>query len=167
MPETTVYLVAVFDQQTQRLFAETRSTLANSGLATTQIYKYGHVSIGTFKKSAVGKLKTKTDCYAKHTAPFKIAFDEIGTFGQNVIFAKPTVNAPLRHLRGKFKSDFNFSYEWEPHATMFMAENADAFITAHKIISQTFKPLTATVSELHLVSECDGKINIIHKVKLQ
>lgn len=151
MAEQFLTLMADFDDNTQREMEKWYVSLKGAGFTGTQTpgLPY-HISLGTFPLGEEMKALAIMEKAAEEFAPFQVHLSHIGIFTPGkVLFAAPERNAQLDALH-EFCDVFpNPSRPWTPHATILIDE-ADTVIRAVSLLLESFTPLRAVVTRLHL-----------------
>ena len=151
MQDKMLYLIAVFDEETQRILKGYYNILCENGFVGTQIKDSPyHFTLGSCNPDEEVQLISKLESVCSKTSCFDICFGYAGLFGLNVLFIAPNINFELLEIRNSFfpQSGFGF-HNWAAHATLLMDE-PEEILRAVPIISNKFSPFKATVERLEV-----------------
>ena len=144
-------VMAVLDENAQRILGEWQGRVLAAGLAGTQTMGIPfHISLGSYPPDREAELIRVIAATAAGHGAFSLAFSALDSFpNSRVLFARPEASAQLSALRGIFCHDYPNSYPWVPHATLFCGEPA-AVRAAREILTSRFRPFRARVIALEM-----------------
>jgi len=151
MQDKALYLIAVFDDETQKILGEYYNILRNNGFVGTQTKDAPyHFTLGSYSSDKEVQLISKLENICSKTPCFDICFSYVGLFGLKVLFIAPNMNFELLKLQHSFFPDSGSGcHNWAAHTTLLMDE-AEEILRAVPIISNNFKPFKATVERLEI-----------------
>ena len=151
MKKRKLYLLAVFDSNTQEILSGHYDVLYKKGYIGTQTKDVPyHFTLGSFDYSEEEDNLKKMEIIANNTKSFDIRLDHIGMFGMNTIFIEPNMNFELLELETKFfDCNGRGSHLWTAHSTILMDEPHN-IVTALPIIAEEFKPINAKIDKIGL-----------------
>lgn len=143
-------VMAVLDDRTQQIMAAWQNRILAAGLQGTQTMGIPfHISLGSYPTDRETELTELIRHTAAALGPFPVELPALGDFNDRVLFARPTVPAPLSGLRTVFDSDYPKQHPWSPHATLFCGEE-EQVRAARDILSPVFQPLSAQIVALEM-----------------
>lgn len=151
MDEKSLYLLAQFDKETQKILTEYYDILQANGFVGKQTKNIPyHFTLGNME---IDYVKHPVDDYEKicgNTSGIDILLSHIGLFGLDVLFIAPDANYKLLELQQKFFPNCgNEVHSWTPHATLLMDEPENT-IKALPLIAKHFKPFNARIESIGL-----------------
>ena len=147
MENKALYILAGYDESTEKHFADLQNRLYDLGFTGTHTkYIPQHITLGSFPADREQYLIDLVQKTAETTAPFSVVFNHVGVFpGGKVLFIAPDINRALLEL----KEHFGDSHGWTPHTTMLIDEPGTILKALPEVI-QNFSASEGTVSSLHL-----------------
>ena len=150
MEEKRVYLLAQFDEATERRLAAMYGELVRAGYSgiQTPCVPY-HFTLGSFEAEKEIEVLERAREVCRRASAFDIKLSYIGLFGLKVLFVAPSMNAELLGLHDALIPEEQASgcHNWVAHATLLIDE-ADAIQTAASIIAQSFSPFPARIESI-------------------
>ena len=147
MSNKALYIMAGYDDKTEKYLANIQNKLYENGLIGTHTKNLPqHITLGSFPIDKEDELKNLLQELSKQINPFEITFNHIGIFGgSNVLFVAPDPNYELIELKERFCD----SYNWTPHTTMLI-DNPDTIYKALPLVMNEFSAFDGKVTSLHL-----------------
>lgn len=147
----TVY--AVFDKQTQALLSNWQDKITDKGLIgiySDEIPSFTfHISLGSFAVNCEEALKNRLRDVCYRFTPFEVELNSIQTFGNRVLYLEPEKSQDIIRLHDLFDDNYADGLPYVPHVTMFIGNDED-MPEAKRILHSCFRPIRATVTEIHL-----------------
>ena len=154
----------VFDEDSQKIINEIRSTLENNGVHDEAV-KLNHVSIGDYKTDDLEGLKNKVVEFAKTIKPFELNLVSVGTFmtKENVIFLEPVMTEELLDVHKRFidfMQDFNGELnpyydinKWMPHCTIAIRLTDEELFKGIELLKEIIKlPIKVKIEKIDLIN---------------
>ena len=147
MEDKRIYLLAQFDEGTNKTLAEIYDKLVQAGLigAQTKGIPY-HFTLGSFDLDGESQVLERAQAVSHKTKAFDISLSHIGLFGLGVLFLAPSMNSELMNLHSDLVPDEEICgcHQWVAHATILIdrPENIQAAIP---IVAQSFSPFAARI----------------------
>ena len=149
MANKALYILAGFDDETEKYLAGIQQKLYEKGFVGTQTKDIPmHTTLGSFPVEKEEELKAELLKLSEECKAFDITFNHVGLFGgekTNVLFIAPDINRDLLDLKEKFGDSFG----WMAHATMLI-DAPDVIGKAIPEVLNNFKAFHGKVSYLHL-----------------
>lgn len=150
MEEKRVYLLAQFDEATERRLAAMYGELVGVGYLgkQTPCVPY-HFTLGSFEVERELEVLERAREVCRRACAFDINLSHIGLFGLKVLFVAPSMNAELLGLHDALIPEEPASgcHNWVAHATLLIDE-ADTIQTAASIVARTFSPFPARIESV-------------------
>lgn len=144
MTEKRLYILAGFDQKTEKRLADWQCLLFDAGFHGQQTDIFPHLTLADFPCGEEEMLRKKL-LNIKNSFT-TAAFSHIGLFsGGRVLFAAPDISPPLLALREQFSS----APHWTPHATLLIDE-PEQILTALAVLQKAFVPFEGQIESLWL-----------------
>lgn len=150
MDDERIYLLAQFDENTNKKLADIYIQLAQAGIIGEQTKGIPyHITLGSFDLEHETEVSERTQTVCRKTKAFDIALNYIGLFGLKVLFLAPSMNTELLKLYNDLvpSGTVNGSYHWVAHATILM-DNPDHIQAAIPIVSKAFSPFIARIESI-------------------
>lgn len=121
-----------------------------------------HLTLAVIDDAPTAPLIGCVNALAARTNPFTLIFDRVDMFEgkETVLYLAPQASTALRKLHGAFhesaigigtSTDHTRPGTWVPHATIAMALRKRLLATAHRILSNSFFPFDARVTDLAVI----------------
>ena len=150
MAEEFLTFMADLDESAQTRMSEWYDALREAGFTGRQTPGLPfHISLATFPLDKEQEAVEITQKAAAAFAAVPVHISHMGLFaGGRVLFCGPERNRELEALQAACEK-YPSKYPWTPHATMLIDE-PDTVCAALPILVQSFRPLTAQITRLHL-----------------
>ena len=150
MADKRIYLVAQFDENTNKSLAGIYAKLVGKGLIGEQTKEISyHFTLGSFDLECEHQVLERVQIVCAKTRAFDICLSHIGLFGQKVLFLAPSMNTRLLKLYKDLVPDaaIDNCHNWVAHATILIdsLENIQAAIP---IVAQSFSPFIAQIESI-------------------
>ncbi|MDR2504500.1 MAG: 2'-5' RNA ligase family protein [Oscillospiraceae bacterium] len=154
MSDKRLYLLAVFDGETQRRMAGYYDVLTVQGLVGQQTKGIPyHFTLGDTETEREAAVIMQAEEIAARFEPIEFRMDHIGLFGLNVLFLEPAMNFELMRLQNNFFSDCGYGQRsWAAHGTILIGE-PEAILRAVPLLAEHFEPFSARIESV-AVYEC-------------
>ena len=151
MDEKKLYILAVFDDQTQQRLTALYGALRAQGFEGMQTKEIPyHFTLSDFDLEQEKRLCALLDAVAADTACVDFRFNHLGVFGTRVIFAEPNVSYEMLDLERRFCTECTVGdHYWTAHATLLMDE-PEVITRALPLAAQLFEPFRARIERLSL-----------------
>ncbi|MDR1704258.1 MAG: 2'-5' RNA ligase [Clostridiales bacterium] len=152
MEEKSLFLIAVFDDETQKTLAGYYDVLRRNGFTGSQTKDIPyHITLGNRDTACEEQLINKMDNICAETNSIKIMMSHIGLFGLNVLFIAPNMNTELLTLQRLlfFPEYTSGCHHWAAHATLLIDE-PDKILKALPDAAGCFKPFEARIVKVAL-----------------
>jgi len=141
-------VMAVLDDETQRLMQKLQQRIISSGMLGTQTMNIPfHITLGSYSPECEKELVKRISEITSNTIEISVSFPRLNTFGNTVLFAEPAVNKDLEHLHLHFDSNYGNGFPWVPHATLFCGQNNEVS-KALLLIQSQFQPFHAKITAI-------------------
>jgi 2'-5' RNA ligase len=155
-----------FDEQTEDALMDIQRRLQKKGLPAFMLAEGGrpHLSLCAYAELDAARADALLKEFCARERRFKVFLGFLGTFisKENVIFAAPAMNEPLRTIHLRFHQAFKEAVKsawhpylpgnWQPHCTLAIELAEQDYLNAFKAIREEFRPLEATVASIGLVA---------------
>jgi 2'-5' RNA ligase len=152
MAEKALYVLAGYDDDTERELARIQNVLYEKGFSGSQTKGIPmHFTLGSYDTSREEELKERIEQIAKTQATFSAGFNHIGLFtlpASDVLFLQPEITTEMLQLKDCFKDNMD-TFPWSPHTTLLI-DKREEILRAIPIVEEEFKPMTGKVSALYL-----------------
>lgn len=152
MAEKALYVLAGYDDDTERELARIQNVLYKKGFSGSQTKGIPmHFTLGSYDTSREEELKERLEQIAKTQAAFPAGFNHIGLFtlpASDVLFLQPEITTEMLQLKDCFKDNMD-TFPWSPHTTLLI-DKREEILRAIPIVEEEFKPMTGKVSALYL-----------------
>ncbi|MBR3470348.1 MAG: 2'-5' RNA ligase family protein [Lachnospiraceae bacterium] len=152
MAEKALYVLAGYDDETERELARIQNVLYEKGFSGSQTKGIPmHFTLGSYDTSREEELKERLEQIAKTQAAFPAGFNHIGLFtlpASDVLFLQPEITTEMLQLKDCFKDNMD-TFPWSPHTTLLI-DKREEILRAIPIVEEEFKPMTSKVSALYL-----------------
>lgn len=147
MADKALYILAGYDDNTEKYLADIQNRLYEQGFSGTHTKNIPqHITLGSYPVDKESDLIELLQRIAKTTKTFDVTFNHIGIFGgSKVLFIAPDSGKELLEL----KEQFGDSLGWTPHTTMLIDE-PDVILKALPVVSNEFTSFCGRVTTLHL-----------------
>ena len=150
MKDKRIYLLAQFDENTNKTLAGIYGKLVQAGLSGEQTKGIPyHFTLGSFDLESEAKVLERVQAVSLKSKAFDITLSHIGLFGLRVLFLAPSMNTELLNLYRDLVPDESISgcHNWVAHATILIdsPENIQAAAT---IAAQSFSPFAAKIESI-------------------
>ena len=143
-------VMAVFDDETQKLLAIMQATLIERvGEGTQTMGIPFHLTLGSYPTDAVDEVVEKIKRVAADSHSFDVQLVAYKTFSDRVLFLEPTVPEELLELRKSFECDYANGFEWVPHATVFCG-NEDEVRRGKALLPEIREPICSKIVGIEL-----------------
>lgn len=151
MDEKRLYVLAIFDAETQRRLSSLYGALRERGFAGTQTEQIPyHFTMHACDLTQRARLCALLDAVARDTACVDFRFDHLGVFGTRVIIAEPNMNYEILDLEKRFCPECTSGdHFWTAHATLLMDE-PENIMRALPLAVELFEPFRARIEKLSL-----------------
>ena len=151
MEEKALYLLAQFDDETEKILSGYYATLEQHGFVGNQTKNIPyHFTLGSVDCCHEEALAHKLECICNTTKRIDIKLDHLGLFGLQVLFIEPNMNFELLALQKAFFKDCSNGYHpWTAHATVLLDE-PNRILKALPILADTFQPMHAQITSVGL-----------------
>jgi 2'-5' RNA ligase len=141
---------AVFDKDTQNELKYLQDKIFERGFQGTQTMGIPfHISLGSFDTKKEEYLKKLLSKVSKKEKPFTVELNEIGSFGNGVLFIQPKYNDGLINLQKYFDGNYADGLPYRAHITMLCGDD-ESIVGAREILKANFKPTTAKIIGLQM-----------------
>ena len=149
--DKSLYILAQFDNETQKALHGYYETLVSSGITGTQTKDIPyHFTLGCYPCDMEPRLLEHINAATADLSGVTVRFDHIGLFGLNVLFFAPNVTRELLELRERFMLPGAIDeFTWSPHVTLLIDE-PDNILKALPIMVRHLKPLAAHINVIGL-----------------
>lgn len=150
MDDKRIYLLAQFDEGTQKKLADIYNKLVQAGMIGEQTKDIPyHITLGSFDLKYETQVLERAQTVCQQTKALDIALNHIGLFGLKVLFLAPSMNEELLRLYSDLVPGgaVNGSHNWTAHATILM-DTPDHIQAAIPIVSQAFSPFAAGIDSI-------------------
>lgn len=150
MEETRIYLLAEFDEATQRALAKLYGEIAAMGIRGRQTPNLPyHFTLGSADPALEGPLLERLGALCAKTPALPVRLNHIGLFPPGVLFAAPAMNAELLRLHDALfpGEPAAGSHDWVAHATLLI-DDADAIERALPAVARAFSPIEARIERV-------------------
>ncbi len=147
MEDKRIYLIAQFDEGTNKTLADIYDKLVQAGLTGEQTKGIPyHFTLGSFDLECESQILERVQTVSHKTKTFDISLSYIGLFGLRVLFLAPSMNAELLNLYRDLVPDENLCgcHKWVAHATILI-DSPENIQTAIPIVAQSFAPFAAKI----------------------
>ena len=166
MQEKALYLIAIFDNQTQNILTGYYEILLQNGFVGNQTKDIPyHFTLGSRGIDYEEQMVNELDKICSETICININLAYIGLFGLKVLFIAPNMNFELQKLQNSFFDNCGNGYHyWAAHATLLLDE-PHTILKALPIVADKFKPFKAQIESIalyeffpaRLIKECKLK----------
>ncbi len=151
MPEQIIVMMAVWDDETQKVLSGWYDELSRAGFKGKQTpgIPY-HISMSTYPVDKEAQAAELIRAAADTFEPFEVQISHIGMFaGGQILFAAPDRNPKLDELHRACDLGVVQDHPWTPHTTL-MIDDAGVIQRALPTVVNSFRPLTGTIKSLQL-----------------
>ena len=100
MEDKSLYLLAEFDDDTERVLSDYYSILKQHGLEGKQTKNIPyHITLGSYDTSYENRLIDELETVCYNTPEIELLLSHLGIFGLDVLFAGPNINYELLSLQ--------------------------------------------------------------------
>ena len=149
MADKALYVLAGYDDPTERILSGLQRSLYEQGFSGTQTRNIPmHITLGSFAADQEEAAKKALKRAAEQCAPFAVTCSHVGLFGgtdANVLFIAPDASREMLAL----KEFFGISAGWTAHTTLLI-DRPEAIARAVPAVMRAFFPLSGTVTALYL-----------------
>ncbi|ERI93946.1 hypothetical protein HMPREF1982_01316 [Clostridiales bacterium oral taxon 876 str. F0540] len=151
MYNKSLYLLAEFDAETEKVLSDYYKILHQNGFVGSQTKDLPyHFTLGSYDGSQENRLIDELESICNKTSEIELRLDHIGLFGLNVLFVEPNMNFELLSLQKSFFNNCGNGYhQWTAHATLLIDEPENT-LKALQILAQEFKPMYARIESVGL-----------------
>ena len=151
MQSKALYLLAIFDEQTQHIMTSHYDVLHQNGFAGSQTKNIPyHFTLGSRSVDLENQTIDDIEKICSDMSCFDINLAHIGLFGLKVLFISPNMNIELLKLQQSFFPDCGSGYHpWAAHATLLIDE-PEMICKALPIVADNFKPFKARIERVEL-----------------
>lgn len=150
MENRRIYLLAQFDESTNKTLAVIYDKLVQTGLVGEQTKGIPyHFNLGSFDLEHESQILERVQTVSAKTKVFDIGLSHIGLFGLKVLFLTPSMSTQLLDLYKDLVPDavINSCHNWVAHTTILI-DNPDNIQTAIPIVAQSFTPFIAKIQSV-------------------
>ena len=154
-----------FDDHTEKILVHIQQRLKEKGLPSFMLAEgvKPHLSLCVYDDLDAVRAEALVKDFCARERRFKVFLGFFGTFvsGENVIFAAPVMNEPLRTIHLRFHQAFKETAKsawpyylpgnWQPHCTLAVELDEHEYLDVFKSIRDDFKPMEATLESIGLV----------------
>ncbi len=147
MAEKALYILAGYDDVTEKRLSEIQNLLYTEGFTGTHTKNIPqHITLGSFPTEKEQELVSDLKLLSKTASSFEVTFNHVGIFGgSRVLFIAPDSNEKLLRL----KEHFGSAYNWTPHTTMLI-DTPDTIYKALPFVMNSFSSFSGKITTLHL-----------------
>lgn len=150
MDNKFLYVMAHFDENTERKLKELQNSIISKGIKGRQNSDFpSHITLGTYKTDQELDVKSKVVDISKKLNKIPVSFDSIGIFAMNVLFIAPTASYDILDLHKEFDSNCSTSFNWVAHVTI-LHDEPDNIQKALSIIGDKFTPFSGYIESISL-----------------
>lgn len=144
MADRALYLLAEFDEHTQRALARVYAALQAEGLTGRQTKDIPyHFTLGSREMGCEAELTERLRAVCAATPAIDVRLDHLGLFGLTVLFAEPNMCFELLALQNAFfPSCGHGAHPWTAHATLLLDDEPN-LLRALPIAARSFEPRVA------------------------
>jgi 2'-5' RNA ligase len=152
MDNKALYILAGYDDETERKLSGLQNKLYESGFSGVQTKDIPmHFTLGSFDIEKEEELKERLKRIAETTDAFDVSFNNVGLFRMpenDVLFLAPAVSREMLFLKDNF-SDSKDIYKWTAHTTLLI-DKPDVISDALKVVMNEYKHVDGKVNTLYL-----------------
>jgi len=151
MDDKSLYLLAQFDAETEKVLSNYYKILQQNGLVGRQTKNITyHFTLGSYKINEENRIIVELESICNKTSVIDLRLDHIGIFGLNVLFVEPNMNFELLSLQKSFFNNCGNGYHsWSAHATLLIDE-PENILKSLRIITKEFKPMHTRIESIGL-----------------
>lgn len=150
MDNKRIYLLAQFDESTNKVLATLYDNLAQIGLVGEQTKEIPyHFTLESFDLECEQQLLERLQAVSAKTKAFDISLSHIGLFGLKVLFLAPSMSTQLLQLYQDVVPDaaIDGGQNWVAHTTILI-DNPDKIQTAIPVVAQHFTPFVGRIQSI-------------------
>jgi 2'-5' RNA ligase len=149
MTDKRIYLLAIFDKDTQRRMTGYYAALTAHGLIGQQTTDIPyHFTLGDIETEHEAEIVARTEEVCATTQPIEFRMDHIGLFGLKVLFLEPNMNFELLQLQSSLFPGCGHGYtSWAAHGTILLDE-PEAILKAVPLAAQKFTAFPARIESV-------------------
>lgn len=150
MDDKRIYLLAQFDEGTNKTLADIYDRLVQAGLTGEQTKGIPyHFTLGCFDLECETQILERVQAVSLKSKAFDISLSYIGLFGLRALFLAPSMNSELMNLYSDLVPDEGISgcHKWVAHATI-LVDIPDNIQAAIPIVAQSFSPFAAKIESI-------------------
>jgi 2'-5' RNA ligase len=149
MADKRTYLLAVFDDETQRRMAEIYSVLTAQGLIGQQTKGIPcHFTLGDVETERETAIVARAEEICADFTPIEFRMDHVGLFGLKVLFLEPNMNFELLQLQSALFPGCGHGYTpWTAHGTILLDE-PENILKAVPLVAERFEPFAARIESV-------------------
>lgn len=152
MAEKALYVLAGYDDDTEKLLSEIQNKLYEQGFSGIQTKGIPmHFTMGSYNTSREEELRKRIRIIADTHKPFRVEFNHVGLFRlpeNDVLFVAPEVSREMLLLKDEFM-DSEDEFGWSAHTTMLI-DKREVIEKATQIVLDELPIPSGTVTSLHL-----------------
>ena len=152
MAEKALYVLAGYDDDTEKLLSGIQNKLYEQGFSGVQTKDIPmHFTMGSYNTAKEEELKERLLKIADTHRAFKAEFNHVGLFrlpANDVLFVAPEVSKEMLLLRDEFMDDES-EFEWSAHTTMLI-DKPDVIAKATETVLNELPIPSGTVNTLYL-----------------
>jgi len=150
--DKALYILAGYDDRTERILAGMQNKLYEQGFSGVQTKDIPmHFTLGSYGTDQEEELKERLTGIAETVEAFSVSFNHIGLFRlpqNDVLFIAPEVSREMLGLKDRFM-DNKDAFNWSPHTTLLI-DKADVVQKAIPVVLDGFAAIEGKVEALHL-----------------
>lgn len=150
MENKRIYLLAQFDEGTNKTLADIYDKLVQAGLIGEQTKGMPyHFTLGSFDLECEAQILKRVQTVSANTKAFDIGLSHIGLFGLKVLFLTPSMSTQLLNLYKDLVPGavIDGCHNWVAHTTILL-DTPDNIQTAIPIVAQSFTPFIAKIQSI-------------------
>ena len=152
MEEKALYILAGYDEETEKLLAAMQSKLYDQGFSGVQTKDIPmHFTLGSYTTDQEEELKERLERIAGSQESFAVSFNHIGLFRlplNDVLFIAPEVSKDMLKLKDNFL-DSKDKFDWSAHTTLLI-DKPDVIQKAIPQVMEGFSGFKGKVTTLYL-----------------
>lgn len=152
MSEKALYVLAGYDDNTEKILSGIQNKLYGSGFNGVQTKDIPmHFTLGSYDISQEHELRERLKKVADTHEAFNVEFNHVGLFrspNNDVLFIAPEVSHEMLLLKDEFM-DSKDKFSWSPHTTMLI-DTHDVISKATQIVLDESKVPQGKVTTLYL-----------------
>ena len=152
MPGKALYVLAGYDDETEKRLSEIQKRLYEQGFSGVQTKDIPmHFTMGSYAPAKEAELKERLQRIAGTHKAFTAEFNHVGLFrlpANDVLFVAPEVGREMLSLKDEF-ADSEDEFSWSPHTTILI-DSPEVIQKATQLVLKELPIPKGSVTVLHL-----------------